>query len=94
MLLAKQIEEQKAHEAAEQKPHEATELRTVEVGGSRGSKSGIWGHSKGKALEKRVCRQCICKGIECKWEEGGKGESELLLLELLLTWTGTSYNIC
>ena len=38
--------------------------------------SRIVGYGKGKAPEKRVCTNCLRKGIECKWDEGGHGKSE------------------
>ena len=42
-------------------------------GGALGS--GILGYRKGKAPEKRVCTNCLRKGIECEWDEGGQGKS-------------------
>ena len=38
--------------------------------------SGIMGYGKGKVLEKRICTSCLRKGVECKWDEGGRGKSE------------------
>ena len=38
--------------------------------------SGIVGYRKGKAPEKHICTSCLRKGIECKWDEGGRGMSE------------------
>ena len=42
--------------------------------------SGIWGYGKGKAPERHVCVQCLCKGIECKWDKGGIGESNFFFV--------------
>ena len=42
--------------------------------------SRIMGYGKGKAPEKRVCTNCLRKGIECKWDEGGHGKSERFFL--------------
>ena len=33
--------------------------------------SGIMGYGKGKAPEKHVCTNCLRKGVECEWDEGG-----------------------
>ena len=40
--------------------------------------SGIMGYRKGKTPEKCMCMNCLCKGIKCKWDEGGRSESELI----------------
>ena len=39
--------------------------------------SGIAGYGKGKVLEKCICMNCLMKGIECEWDEGGQGKSEI-----------------
>ena len=44
--------------------------RVSEAGGGA-SGSGILGYGKGKAPEKRVCTNCLRKGIECEWDKGG-----------------------
>ena len=41
--------------------------------------SGIAGYGKGKAPEKCVCMNCLRKGVECEWDEGGRGESKLMI---------------
>ena len=33
--------------------------------------SGIMGYGKGKALEKHIYMNCLRKGVECEWDEGG-----------------------
>ena len=33
--------------------------------------SGIAGYGKGKMLEKHVCTNCLRRGVECEWDEGG-----------------------
>ena len=33
--------------------------------------SGFVGYGKGKVPEKHVCMNCLRKGIECEWDEGG-----------------------
>ena len=38
--------------------------------------SGIMGYRKGKAPEKNICTNCLRKGVECEWDEGGQGKSE------------------
>ena len=40
--------------------------------------SGIAGYRKGKVPEKCICTNCLRKGIKCKWDEGGQGNSEKL----------------
>ena len=47
----------------------------LEAGGE-GSQSAILGYGKGKALEKRVCMNCLRKGIKCEWDKGGQGKPE------------------
>ena len=42
--------------------------------------SGIMGYGKGKVLEKRVCTNCLRRGIECEWDEGGRGKSKLIII--------------
>ena len=37
---------------------------------------GIEASGKGKAPEKHMCSHCLHKGIECEWDEGGRGESQ------------------
>ena len=44
--------------------------RVLEVG-EEATPSGIAGYGKGKVLEKHVCTNCLCKGVECEWDEGG-----------------------
>ena len=39
--------------------------------------SVISGYGKGKALEKCMCTNCLRKGIECEWDEGGQGKSKM-----------------
>ena len=46
--------------------------------------SGIVGNGKGKALEKRICMNCLRKGVECEWDEGGRGKSKILFFFLTL----------
>ena len=51
--------------------------RALEV--SEGAMSSrIIGYGKGKAPEKHMCVNCLHKGVECEWDEGGHGESELI----------------
>ena len=47
--------------------------------GREASHSRISRYRKGKAPEKCVCMNCLRKGIECKWDEGGQGESYFIL---------------
>ena len=42
----------------------------MEVGGEA-TPSRIMGYRKGKAPEKCICMNCLRKGIECEWDEGG-----------------------
>ena len=61
--------------------------------------SGIVGYGKGKAPEKHVCTNCLCKGIECKWDKGGQGEFELMMIYSFFfdfgsTTTGKSCQPC
>ena len=67
-----------------------------EVGGAKASGRGIKGYGKGKVPERWVCGQCICKGIECEWDEGGKGELDISLFwsSVLTKVTGTSCQQC
>ena len=44
--------------------------RASEASGE-GLQSMILGYGKGKVLEKHVCMNCLRKGIECEWDEGG-----------------------
>ena len=46
---------------------------------SEAAPSGIAGYEKGKVPEKHVCTSCLRKGVECKWDEGGRGKSERFL---------------
>ena len=41
--------------------------------------SGIAGYGKGKVPEKHVCTNCLRKGVECEWDEGGQGKSEIYI---------------
>ena len=82
--LLKKIEEWKTQEEAV--------WRLAEVRGS-----GSWVHvqDKRKVPEKQVCRQCLHKSIECEWEEGGKGKSELchdLLISVCSSLTFSPYS--
>ena len=36
----------------------------------------ILGYGKGKVPEKCICTNCLRKGIECEWDEGGQGKSK------------------
>ena len=59
--------------------------------------SGIMGYGKGKAPEKCVCVNCLHKGIECKWDEGGCSEFELIIIiffDFGSTTTGKSCQPC
>ena len=59
--------------------------------------SRIAGYGKGKVPEKRVCMNCLQKGVECEWDEGGQGESELIFFFFdfgLTTTTGKSCQPC
>ena len=49
--------------------------RALETG-REAMQSGITGYGKGKVPEKRICTNCLRKGIECKWDKGGQGKSE------------------
>ena len=33
--------------------------------------SRITGYGKGKVPEKCVCMNCLRRGVECEWDEGG-----------------------
>ena len=72
ILLKKKVREQKVQEAV---------CRVREAGGS-GASGGIQGYSKGKVLEKCICRQCLWKAIKCEWEEDGKGKSECFVFRV------------
>ena len=43
---------------------------------SKAALSGIAGYGKGKVLEKCVCTNCLRRGVECEWDEGGRGKSK------------------
>ena len=45
--------------------------RVSEASGE-GLQSTISGYGKGKVPEKCVCTNCVRKGVECKWDEGGR----------------------
>ena len=61
-LLQRKVATWIAWEEAAQKALEAS---------SKASGSRILGYRKGKAPEKHVCTNCLRKGIECEWDEGG-----------------------
>ena len=44
--------------------------RVLEASGE-GLQSAISGYGKGKAPEKRMCTNCLRKGVEYEWDEGG-----------------------
>ena len=47
------------------------EAQRVSEAGEGAAPSRIVGYGKGKAPEKHICTNCLRKGIECKWDEGG-----------------------
>ena len=51
---------------------------------SEAAPSGIAGYGKGKAPEKHICTNCLRKGIEYEWDEGGQGKSDDFLFLTLL----------
>ena len=58
---------------------QAEEAQRASEAGEEAMPSGIAGYRKGKVPEKHVCMNCLHKGIECKWDEGGQSESELMI---------------
>ena len=58
--------------------------RALEASG-RALGSGISGYRKGKAPKKRVCMNCLRKGIECEWDEGSQGKPEIYIYILACT---------
>ena len=52
------------------------DAQRVSEASGEGSQSTILGYGKGKVLEKHVCMNCLRKGIECEWDEGGRGKSK------------------
>ena len=52
------------------------EARRVSEADEGAVPSRIAGYGKGKAPEKCGCTNCLRRGIECKWDEGGRGKSE------------------
>ena len=75
MAWRKQLELLLQHKLAVRIAQQEASQRALEVGGEA-TPSGIMGYGKGKAPEKRVCMNCLRKGVECEWDEGGRGESE------------------
>ena len=70
--------------------------RALEASG-RALGSGISGYRKGKAPKKRVCMNCLRKGIECEWDEGSQGKPEIYIYIywlVLITVIGTSCTQC
>ena len=55
------------------------EARRVSEADEGAAPSGIAGYKKGKALEKRICTSCLRKGVECEWDEGGRGKSKVYI---------------
>ena len=49
--------------------------------------SGIAGYGKGKVLEKHVCTNCLRKGVECEWDKGGRGKSEIYIYIYIFDFT-------
>ena len=49
----------------------AEEAQRASEAGEEVTLSGIMGYGKGKVLEKHVCMNCLRKGVECEWDEGG-----------------------
>ena len=70
----KQLELLSQRKAAACIAWEGEVLRALEADGEP-LHSGIAGYGKGKVPEKRVCMNCLRKGIECEWGKGGYGES-------------------
>ena len=66
----KQLEQLSQQKAAMRIAWEQEAQKASEAS-SRASGSGILGYRKGKALEKCICANCLRKGIECEWDEGG-----------------------
>ena len=86
----KQLELLSQHKVATQIAQEEEAQRVSE---SKAAPSGITGYGKGKALEKHVCTNCLRKGIECEWDEGGQGKSEIYIY-LTQTLIGKSCQPC
>ena len=64
----KQLELLSQHKVA---VHIAWAEEAQRVSEAKETPSGIMGYGKGKVLEKRVCTNCLRKGVECEWDEGG-----------------------
>ena len=54
------------------------EAQRVSEAGREAMPSRITGYRKGKVPEKQVCMNCLRRGIECKWDEGGQGKSKIV----------------
>ena len=74
-MQPKQLEQLLQWKVATSLTQEQEALRASEASG-RVSGGGILGYGKGKALEKQVGTNCLRKGIECEWDDGGRGESK------------------
>ena len=51
---------------------------------SKAAPCGITGYGKGKVLEKRICTNCLRKGVKYESDEGGQGKSEICVYFLTL----------
>ena len=69
----KQLELLLQHKVAVQIAQEMEAQRALEP---EAEPSGIMGYGKGKAPEKCVCTNCLRRGVECEWDEGGHGKSK------------------
>ena len=76
--------------------HIAQEEEVWRVSESKVVLSGIAGYRKGKVPEKCVCTNCLRKGIECEWDEGGRGKSEIykIFFDFTQTPIGKSCQPC
>ena len=70
MACRQQLELSLQCKVATQIAWEEDAQRALEVG-REPSQSGIAGYGKGKAPEKCICTNCVRKGVECEWDEGG-----------------------
>ena len=52
---------------------QASEAQRASEASEEATPSGIAGYGKGKVLEKHMCTNCLCKGVECEWDKGGQG---------------------
>ena len=74
----KQLELLSQHKVAARITQEE-EAQRVSEADEGAAPSGIAGYGKGKAPEKHVCTSCLRKGVECEWDEGGRGKSEVYI---------------